>query len=77
MIFQSKIVVFHQILGNVTFMSLFDFYPGLSKSSVTLKSQINVRIFYISRKERDLLIVHEDVHKNKKKTLCPKTMRNH
>ena len=45
MIFQTKIVVFHQILGTVTFISLFDFYLGLSKSSVTLKSQTNVRIF--------------------------------
>ena len=39
----------------------------LRESSVTLNSQVNVRNLYISQKERDLLIVHVDVHKIKKK----------
>ena len=35
-----------------------------SVKEVTPKSKINVGNFYISRKERDLLIVHEDVDKS-------------
>ena len=41
------------------------------EAALTLKSQINVRNFYTSWKERDLLILHEDVHKNKKKKPFP------
>ena len=50
-------------------------------SSKQCKTQINVRNFTWSesksRKERDLLIVHVDVHKSKKKLPSSKTMHNH
>ena len=44
----------------------------LRESSITLNSQVNIRDLYISQKERDLLIVHVDVQKIKKKTLPKK-----
>ena len=47
------------------------------EEAVNTKIQINVRNFYLSGKQRDLLIVHGDVHKSKKKLLSPKTMPNH